>query len=249
MVGLQISLGFGTHNPPWRTGGGGGGGDQYFSSTKLLLGFNGTNGSATMTDESSTLRGNATVLAQAQISTAQKKFGSGSLLLDGTNDGISFADSADWEFGSGAFTVECFVRFVNNSGNQMFFSHTDSGGVGWNFYKNGGSLEFAASGVGIAASSAWSTVNNQWYHVACDRDGSGNTRIYADGTMLLKRTAGDGWGGTIGNPAIELMIGRISYVDTYNLNGYMDEARITKGAARYKSDAGFTVPTAAYPRS
>jgi hypothetical protein len=31
--------------------------------------------------------------------------------------------------------------------------------------------------------------------------------------------------------------------------GNIDEVRITKGAARYASNSGFTVPTAAYPRS
>ncbi len=33
------------------------------------------------------------------------------------------------------------------------------------------------------------------------------------------------------------------------LIGWLDELRITKGVARYASDGGFTVPTAAFPRS
>lgn len=224
-------------------------GDPYFSSTKLLLGFGGANGSTTFIDESAAARGNATVYAQAQVSTAQSKFGGSSLLLDGTNDAISYADSADWEFGSGAFTVECFVRFVDNSGSQVFFGHGNNVGTGWNFYKNGGNLEFAASGTGVAVAAAWSTSNGQWYHVACDRDGAGNIRIYADGTMLLQRGAADGWGNAIGDPAIGLFIGRQAWLDASNLKGYIDEARITKGVARYASFSGFTVPTAAFPRS
>ena len=36
---------------------------------------------------------------------------------------------------------------------------------------------------------------------------------------------------------------------TQYLNGWIDEVRITKGVARYASDSGYTVPTAAFPRS
>ena len=45
-------------------------------------------------------------------------------------------------------------------------------------------------------------------------------------------------------------IGTIGTLDTFNpLTGWIDELRITKGVARYDSDSGFTVPTAAFPRS
>lgn len=33
-----------------------------------------------------------------------------------------------------------------------------------------------------------------------------------------------------------------------DMNGWLDEVRITKGVARYSLDSGFAVPTAAYPR-
>ena len=36
---------------------------------------------------------------------------------------------------------------------------------------------------------------------------------------------------------------------TYAFDGYIDEARVTKGIARYASDTTYTVPTAAFPRS
>jgi hypothetical protein len=44
-------------------------------------------------------------------------------------------------------------------------------------------------------------------------------------------------------------IGRVPTFTTFDLNGWLDEIRITKGVARYASDSGYTVPTAAFPRS
>lgn len=45
-----------------------------------------------------------------------------------------------------------------------------------------------------------------------------------------------------------LKIGSLNpYFGGYDLNGWVDEIRFTNGVAR--SDGGFTVPTAAYPRS
>jgi hypothetical protein len=38
-------------------------------------------------------------------------------------------------------------------------------------------------------------------------------------------------------------------IGSATFGGWIDELRITKGVARYASDGGFTVPTAAFPRS
>src|SRR5690606_24814837 len=62
-----------------------------------LLHFNGANGSSTITDE----RGRAWVrFGNAQISTAQSKFGGASLLLDGAGDWVETGSSLeDFRFG------------------------------------------------------------------------------------------------------------------------------------------------------
>src|SRR3972149_9214360 len=65
------------------------------SYTKLLLHMDGANGSTTFTDE----MGQAvTANGNAQISTAQSKFGGASGLFDGTGDYLSVPASADWDF-------------------------------------------------------------------------------------------------------------------------------------------------------
>jgi hypothetical protein len=57
--------------------------DPQFGSVSLLLHGDGTNGSTTITDNSPTPK-TVTAVGNAQISTAQSKFGGASILFDGT---------------------------------------------------------------------------------------------------------------------------------------------------------------------
>ena len=220
----------------------GGGSDPYWSNVKLLCGFEGADGSTTLIDESSVARA-LTAQSTAQIDTAQFKYGASSLLLNGTSDYVTAADSADFEFGSGEFTIEGFFRFSSLPSNATLLEHFD-GTNGWALRREGGALKFN----GITYTLQWNgflTINtNQWYHLAVDRDASGHTRIYADGVMQAKSTATN----AINAPTGSLYIGR-AYVAVYYFPGHMDELRITKGNGRYASDGGFTVPASAYPRS
>ena len=70
-------------------------GDVYYPQTSLLMHFNGTNGSTTMTDNSKNNFA-VTAVGNAQLSTAQSKFGGSSLLLDGTGDYLTFASNSQF---------------------------------------------------------------------------------------------------------------------------------------------------------
>ena len=238
-------LALGRLNVAGRNGAASGVTDPSFASTKLLLGFEATNGSTTFADQSSANRGNATAFGSAQVSTAQFKYGASSLLLNGTTDYATFLDSTDWDFGTGAFTIELFVRYATVA-DAVFLSYRDAVGLGWRFYRTTSGLIFDAEGAPGTVGVAWTPTAGTWYHVCVDRDAGGAIRVYVDGAMLQKNAAG---GGSISNPAIDLHIGRNSASAVFFFNGNMDEIRITKGVARYGSDAGFTVPTAAFPRS
>ena len=76
-------------------------------STRLLLHFDGANASTVITDSTrfGISRGNASISGAAQLSTAQKKFGNTSLLLNGASY-IAFPMSDDWEFYNFDFTIE-----------------------------------------------------------------------------------------------------------------------------------------------
>ncbi|RLP22273.1 hypothetical protein D8676_25385 [Mesorhizobium sp. YM1C-6-2] len=225
--------------------------DPHFANVVLLVGFDGTDGATTAVDDSPAGHSPFTFLGNAQIDTAQSKFGGGSLLLDGTGDYVALPDSDDWNVGSAAFTIETWVRFNSlatanailsqsggTSGSRGFILDLSSSGVlkfGWR--------STVPSNPELPSSSGVMTTG-QWYHVAVDR--SGNTlRLYVNGTMVAKDT---GWTTTQANIAETFRFGAQGAAGNA-LNGWLDEVRITKGVARYASDAGYTVPAAAFPRS
>src|SRR3990172_8980810 len=80
------------------------------SFTVSLLHGDGVDGSTTFTDEDGRIW---TPSGNAQIDTAQKKFGTGSMLFDGTGDYISTPDSIDFFFGTENFTVD--LQYLKNS--------------------------------------------------------------------------------------------------------------------------------------
>jgi hypothetical protein len=216
------------------------------TSVKLLLGFNGSNGSTGapgMTDESQAAHGTATVTGNANISTAQFKFGVSSLLLDGSGDYITFPDSSDWDFGIGPFTIEGFFRFVASpSAAGCLVAQWPNG---WAFWFSGGSLTFRSGLGNDIVGYSWSPTLNQWYHIAIDRD-AGVARVYVDGAMVSKTTS---YTPNLTGSTAVLAVGSLTPggFGGFDINGYVDELRISN-IARYASDAGFTVPTSAFPR-
>jgi len=132
-------------------------------------------------------------------------------------------DSIDWQLSaanSDQFTVECFVRFPS-----------------WNANNRGSAFDTT-----ITTTGAGMTTGVR-YHVAVDKDSSGKVRVYVDGVMLGSATpANSSIFNAISAPLAIEAHGVFGQVD---MDGWLDEIRITKGVARYASDGGFTVPTAA----
>lgn len=231
--------------------------DPYWSNVKLLLGFGGADGSSTVTDESPTAKGDAGNSTGAQVDTAQAKFGGSSLLLDGVDDRISYADNGDWTFtSSDQWTVECWARFNSLTGFQTFISHWNTqlgaGQGSWIFDFPGSTnnvLRFSYSTTGsnlVAVQGSWTPSANTWYHVAADCDATNKLRIYVDGVMIASATSVP----SFFNSNYLLLVGSAHLPGAENyFNGWLDEVRVTKGTARYASDSGYSVPTAAFPRS
>lgn len=224
-----------------------------FSAVSLLMGFEGSDGSTSFTDESSFAHA-MTAGGDAQIDTAQFKFGSSSYLGDGTGDIVSAADHAAFEFAAGEFTIEGFVRFGAISRTQGLFGKQSNSTAGhmWGIHcdsSNNVIFRVASTNSGgtptdVSAAPGFTT--GVWYHVAADRDASNKMRLYWDGAMVASTTSAI----NIPDSSGTMRVGSLSIsASVRSLNGWLDEVRITKGYARYASDAGFTVPTAAYPRS
>lgn len=214
------------------------------AETKLLLHMDGTDGSTTFSD-SSAAGNNATAQGNAQVDTAQSKFGGASALFDGTGDYLTVADSADWDFGTGDFTVDFWVRFAAISTNMALFDigiNSSGKNVQMNV-ENTNKLETRINNTShLVTLSGGSLVNDTWYHIALVRNGS-TCNVYLNGVSQGSFTdAGDVTGGTGVEIANSSTIGGIAA-----LNGWMDEFRVVKGSAIWTAD--FTVPDEAYAGS
>ena len=217
------------------------GGDPYFDDVVLLLHCDGTNGSTTFTDNSSA--GHAmTARGSAQVTTTDPKYGTGAVLLDGTGDYLETPIDADFNFGTGDFTIECFVRF-GVSIKQYIFDYSTANTSMLAITPSSGNVQvYSASSFCInAGSTAFST--GVWYHIALSRAG-GDWRIYRDGTEYAI-AAGQG-ARSFGFNSRSMYVGSAGN-GTNGINGRVDEFRITKGVARYT--ANFTPPTAPFPDS
>jgi hypothetical protein len=221
--------------------------DLFRSQVSLLLHGNGTNGSTTITDSSPTPN-TVTVFGDAQISTAQSKFGGASIAFDGAGDYLSTGIAKDWTFlhDGTAFTVEAFVRGSVFSGLQVIASTIqNSSSVGIFLSVNNGKALFRlARGTGsfalnIEADTVFSV--DTWHHLAFVLTAEGLGAVYVNGTLEKTGTASSL---SPLSPSFPLNIGANSNIDLF-FNGYIDDLRITKGVARYTSN--FTPPTAPFP--
>jgi hypothetical protein len=222
-------------------------GDVYYPQTSLLMHFNGTNGSTTMTDSSKN-NVSFTVNGNSQISTAQSKFGGASILFDGTGDYLSSPSTSNFAFGTGDFTIECWAYKNSGTNNGILHLSSTAGGLQANSSTN---LAIALFSTGTGTfyanntsynTSAFTNTTNTWNHYAIVRS-NGVTKLYFNGNLVTDIGTSGAITDTTNYTGTYLAIGGY-YSTSYLWNGYIDEFRITNGVARYTSN--FTPPTAQF---
>jgi len=193
-------------------------------TTALLLHFDGDNDSTTFTD---VMGKTVTPYGNACLKTAVKKWGTASGYFDGSGDYLSVANHADFDFGSGDFTVEFWVNLASTASTFGLCSSSAAGCCSFLFYFSAGNIQFYASTDG----SSWNVANavivraspstGTWYHIAAARD-SGTIRLFCGGT-LTNTVAVSGALVALGTntPTIGQWAG-----GNY-LNGYIDELQVT----------------------
>lgn len=201
--------------------------------TVLLLHCDGTDASTTFTDSSPS---NKSVVANgsAQVDTAQKEFGTGSFECTVGGSYLTVADSADWDFGTGDFTIDFWFR-PNATGTQTLISRNGFGDYRINYDST--TLQVHLGGIEVILTS-WSVSTGTWYHFALTR-ASSNVRAFLNGAQVGSTASNS----SDINSAGSLFIGIESSIAN-NFNGWMDEVRISKGVARWV--ANFTAPVRAY---
>jgi hypothetical protein len=168
--------------------------------------------------------------------------------FDGTGDYISLPGSSDFDFGTGAFAIE-FWFWVKDSHAHTALIHSDNYYVGgnngnWAFDCYQEEVRFnvynGTGAVGSVDSTGTKIECGVWNHVAFCRDGSGNGRIFINGALSSSvDTDLNGEDIEDGKNGVEIG-GNISYAGPGDLNGGMDNIRISN-SARYTS--AFTKPT------
>ena len=183
-----------------------------------------------------------TLYNTAKTSTAQKKFGTASLLLDGNSDYATFLENGGNDIdGEGNWTVEFFWRFNDKTSPQYQMLITKSN---LQIYTDNGELRLAigdGSGYFINATGGTTLNNDTWYHIAVVKNGTAYNE-YLNGTNEANL---DGTSSrTLASGGVPWYIGTLRTAEgTYPANGYIDEVRISR-FARYTSN--FTAPSAAF---
>jgi hypothetical protein len=174
-------------------------------------------------------------VGNAQISTSVVKYGTGSMYFDGTGDNLNTPTSPNLAFGTGDFTIECWV-YANDVTSLAGIYDGRGGSATPTIVIQSGTFKYYTNGGFQITSSSIST--STWYHLAVSRSGT-STKLFVNGVQ----------GGSTYTDSTNYVSTTPSFIgalfDGSSLNGYIDDLRITKGYARYT--ATFTPPTAALP--
>lgn len=214
-------------------------------TSALLLNFDGANGSTTMTDSSVFAR-TATRFGNAQLSTAQSKFGGSSLLLDGSGDYLQFPVTELWLPPTG-LTIQAFIRPQTVSAVKVIATTRPTTGfttTGFSLFTNAsGQLSFvgwdATGTVTLNLVGATAMPVNTWAHVAVTRN-SGVWRLFLNGALQASGTPA----GTITQATSQgLFIGTDPAVAGRDFFGHIDAFQFHVGPPEWV--ANFTPPTVA----
>ncbi|MBP7830399.1 MAG: choice-of-anchor D domain-containing protein, partial [Kiritimatiellae bacterium] len=214
--------------------------DEY---TRLLLNFDGSVADSSGTGK--TITNTGVLLGTAMPSGVA---GSGALRLDGAGDGVTAADSPDWDFGTGDFTVHAWAKVLAypSIGDRAFLVEHHQGSQGqdagawyWALWNVSGTNSLAFAGgawpwptktVGITLPS------NTWTHLAVVRS-AGYLSFYKDGQLQGSPTT---FTENLTNSYTHVLTVGASYNDgglNYSFfNGYLDNVTVVKGQALWTTN-------------
>jgi len=208
----------------------------------FLCRFDGGNGSAIFTDEA----GHAmTATGNAQISTAQNRFGGASGVFDGTGDWIDVAASTDFSWGRGDFCIEGWAYLAANAGRNktlIDMRTADSQAAIWLYITSGQKLALYVNGAARITDGTNFPLTT-WTHWAVTR-ALGVTRLFRGGVLV------GSWTDASDYPARPLRLGARYAVASGIYDewvGHIDSVRIVTGTAVYT--VAYTPPLAEFPTS
>ena len=160
-----------------------------------------------------------------------------------SSSGILTANHADFNVGSGNFTMECWFYVNEYAGNyRRVFGKSSSGGanadteyqVDIDSSNQPVSYVYDAADNGatyLTLQSSTAITDNKWHHVALVRNGTA-FNLYLDGTSVANATSSM----TVNNSTYQFGIGRVGDYAGQIFNGWISNFRYVKGTAVYTSN-------------
>ena len=217
--------------------------DAQFNYVTMLLHGDGTNGAQnnTFLDSSTnnftiTRNGNTT---QGSFSPYGSNWSS--YFNSATPDYFTFANSSNFAFGTGNFTIEFWFNASSALNDKMILDFRNGGSSNnlvistGGYTGSAGSLRYASGSIDITSGSTL-ICNGLWNHCAVVRSGTTVT-LYVNGVSTATGTDSSNFSATSGTN----YFGRNSYGSGTEISGYFSNCRIVKGTAVYTS--GFTPST------
>lgn len=207
--------------------------------TRALLHFDGADASTVITDD---FGATWTATGNAELDTAQAKFGASSLLLDGVGDYVTSAAVDRFLPRTGDFTLECWVRptsLAANSGSRCIFDMRPNATNGFypTVYASGLALRYFTNSADRITTANLIPTTGAFVHIAYCRAG-GVGRLFMDGVQQ-----GSNYTDANDYIANRIRIGGRGTDGVENFAGHVDEFRLSL-KAHYTAD--FTPPAAPF---
>ena len=161
--------------------------------------------------------------------------------FDGSGDELSIADSTDFDYGSGDFTLECWLNPSATNGTTLVHAHHSGSNYGpCNLYfDNNNILTLYASSnnsdFDVSSGTEFGVCpTGQWTHIAVSREGN-NIRMFRNGINVATVS----YSGSLMNATGTFDIGARN--GNYHYIGKISNFRVVKGTAVYTSS--FKPPT------
>jgi hypothetical protein len=226
--------------------------DPLYPQVQFLASFDGADLQTTYTEQSQNALVATFQTGSSRIRTTEFYSSPSSYNNNSGTARLEFPNDAALQLGSGDFTIEFFLNFVSLSGGNTFVAghYGTSGNRPWALLVDAAAGDWLVRLNGstvVDFTPITPLVTDKWYHVVLERNGNewqfGVDGIRENSGALVgaMQTADDvlTWGGNFNSGAVSF------------LNGYIDDARITIGTARYDlaSNETYDIPETPFATS
>ena len=221
-------------------------GDPEFANVTLLLDGDGTSGDNNNTFTDSSTNGFTVTENGSVIQGSFSPYGDNWSNYFGSGNKLKTAGSSDFAFGTGDFSIECWVNaesFSSTVGllNTQLTDTTAGAGMWYLAIINSTTLRLGRHGSPQYVDGSTSFSENTWHHIHASRVSS-TVRLFVDGVSLTLTNTGGGLDTyDFNSNGTNLTVGFVAASNP--LPGYLSNARVIKGTSSENKTSNFTPST------